>query len=88
MASSSAVEEGWVGVVYDLRRLKILVMLSCIKKIIGCSVARKEYGRFGNSVVVSSPKKLDAISNRSVDGERNEAKDTLCGRNDNSMSNL
>jgi hypothetical protein len=86
MGGGSAVEEGWVSIVHDLREYEALVLFSGCERAIGSLVARGKLRRFGDGVVVGTPHELDGVTDGSVYGERYISEDTLGRRNNDGVS--
>lgn len=87
MGWSTTVEEGWVGVVHNLCEDEVLVLGARSEKTIRRLVADFELRRLGNGVVVGTPHESDGITDGRVQGERNVTENTLCGCNNDGVSN-
>ena len=85
MGRYTAVEEGRVGIVDDLREDEALVLHARRESMIGSLVAKLELRRLGHGVVLGTPDELDGVTDGGVDGEGHVTEDTLGGGNDDGV---
>lgn len=85
MSWGTAVEEGRVGVIDNLREREGLVLGAGSEGSVGGLVARSQLRRLGDGVVVGAPHEQDGVTDRGIDGERNVTENTLGRCDDDSV---
>ena len=87
VTGGTAVEESGVGIVHDLVESEAHIVGAGCERRIRRLVAKLEFRGFRDGVVVGVPDEVDGVTDGSVDGERNVAKNTLGRCNNDSVGN-
>ena len=77
MSRGTAIEEGRVGIVDNLRERERLVLGAGSERGVGGLVTGSQLRRLGDGMVVGAPHEQDSVTDRGIDGEGNVTEDTL-----------